>query len=448
MPVIVFVVTKLLCRCKFGDMQTITTSGSDYTKIIEFLGRKSENSKDVRAIAEDIIKNVKLYGDEALVEYTNQFDHTNFSLGELAVTEAEIEESVAAISPELQTALELSASRIESYYQKLKPENLQYTDELGVTLGARWLPIENIGIYVPGGKASYPSSVLMNAIPARVAGVKRIVMVSPAGGRQMNPVVLAAAKICGITEIFKIGGAQAIAALAYGTQTIQKVDKIVGPGNAYVAEAKRQVFGEVGIDMIAGPSEILVIADEHNNPDWIAADLLSQAEHDEDARSILITTSQNFAQRVIASVYETLAKLERKEIARYSIENNGLVIVVENFDEAVTLANLIAPEHLELAIENPAELSERITNAGAIFHGRFTPEAIGDYTAGPSHVLPTSTSARFSSGLSVTDFMKRQSIISCDQNSFNQLQAVTATLARSEGLTAHELSITVRKVDG
>jgi histidinol dehydrogenase len=325
------------------------------------------------------------------------------------------------------------------------PSDLDYVDKIGVRLGVRWQAIDSVGLYVPGGTAAYPSSVIMNAIPAKVAGVERIVMVCPAMDGQIAPIVLAAAKICGVSEIYRVGGAQAVAALAYGTETIAPVDKIVGPGNAYVAEAKRQVFGKVGIDMIAGPSEILVIADADNNPAWIAADLLSQAEHDVNARSVLITDNMQFAHDVVGAVYETLPKLARREIAEKSIENNGYVIVVKNMQQAADVANIIATEHLELAVADPDAMLPLIKHAGAVFLGRFTPEAIGDYTAGPSHVLPTAGTARFSSGLSIFDFMKRQSLIGCNADSFAQLAEATELLAKKEGLTAHALSVSIRR---
>lgn len=425
-------------------MRTITVSDDNYSKIFGLLKHEEEDTTAISQTVKAIIEDIRNHGDVALIAYTNKFERNELSLGQLKVSPAQIDEAYANCPPALLKALELSASRIKSYYEKLKPVDISYTDETGVLLGARYVPIEAVGIYVPGGKANYPSSVLMNAIPAKVAGVSRLLMVVPAQNGIVNPAVLAAAKICGVDEIYLIGGAQAIAALTYGTKIVPKVDKIVGPGNVYVTEAKRQVFGTVGIDMMAGPSEILIIADDNNNPDWIAADLLSQAEHDEEARSILITTSQSFAQKVITSVYEILQTMERQDIARKSIEKKGLVIVAHNISEAVHIANIIAPEHLELAVENPDEVLTHIINAGAIFLGRYTPEAVGDYLAGPSHVLPTVTSARFSSGLSVCDFMKRQSIVGCDKKSFDELAAPTVALARAEGLTAHALSILAR----
>ncbi len=425
-------------------MRIITIADNNYSKIFTLLKSQNEGGNDVSATVRAIINDVKSHGDVALITYTNEFDKNELTTDQLRVTEQEIDEAYNATEPDLIAALQLAADRIKSYQEKIKPEDLMYTDESGITLGARYTPIDAVGIYVPGGKANYPSSVLMNAIPARVAGVSKIVMVCPASGGNINPTVLAAARISGINEIYRIGGAQSIAALAYGTGIVPKVDKIVGPGNAYVAEAKRQVFGEVGIDMIAGPSEILIIADENNKPEWIAADLLSQAEHDEMARSILVTTSQSFAQKVVTATYEMLQHLERKSIARQSIENRGMVIIAQNMSEAIHISNLIAPEHLELAVENPEELLGHITNAGAIFLGRYSPEAIGDYIAGPSHVLPTSSSARYSSGLSVIDFLKRQSVIGCTRESFTTLSESTITIAKAEGLTAHAFSVLAR----
>jgi histidinol dehydrogenase len=425
-------------------MRTITITDNNFDKVLEILAINEEDNSAIRDTVSGIIKRVKSEGNPALLELTNKFDRNQFALEQIRVTEEEINNAYNNLDPALIKALELSSVRIHGYYERLKPENLDYTDSSGVRLGARYVPIDSVGIYVPGGKASYPSSVLMNAVPAKVAGVKKIVMVCPAPDGEINPVVIAAAKVCGVTEIYKVGGAQAVAALAHGTTIIPKVDKIVGPGNAYVAEAKRQVFGLVGIDMIAGPSEILVIADENNNPDWIAADLLSQAEHDETARPILVTTSQSFAQKVVSSVYDLLQGLNRKNIATKSVETQGLVVVVKDLDAAAELSNLIAPEHLELAVDKPDALMEKITNAGAVFLGKYTPEAIGDYIAGPSHVLPTSGSARFSAGLGVSDFLKRQSIIGCTKKSFDDLAEPTMLLAEHEGLGAHKLSISIR----
>lgn len=405
---------------------------------------RSHEEKALEA-ASAIIAEVRKNGDKALVSYTNEFDDNSLSPDELKVTPEEVESATEQCSQELLTALRFAAGRIRRYHEKQIPPGTDYIDEVGVRLGARWIPVESAGIYVPGGKAAYPSSVLMNAIPAFVAGVKRVAMVVPAPGGSLSPVILAAAKIAGITEIYKIGGAQAVAALAYGTSTVPKVDKIAGPGNAYVAAAKKLVFGDVGIDTIAGPSEILVIADKNNNPDWVAADLLSQAEHDENARPLLITDNREFAESVRQAVEKILPNLSRRAIAEVSIKNNGLIILVKNMTEAAEAANKIAPEHLELMVEDPGLLAARISNAGAIFFGKYTPEAIGDYTAGPSHVLPTAGSARFSSGLSVHDFLKRQSIIGCTKKSFFTLAGPAEILANAEGLNAHALSLSIRK---
>jgi histidinol dehydrogenase len=394
----------------------------------------------------NIISDVKKNGDAAIVKYTNQFDHINASgIAELKVTTSEIETAIKSCPQELLQALEFAAKRIEAYHVKQMPVSFDDIDEQGVRLGNIWKPIKVAGLYVPGGTASYPSSVLMNAVPARVAGVKELVMVTPAPGGNLNPAVLAAAKIAGVTEIYKIGGAQAIAALALGGNSVPTVDKIVGPGNAYVAAAKRELSNIVGIDMIAGPSEILVVADNKTYPHWIAADLLSQAEHDENAQSILITDDEAYANAVIDAVEQHLSLISRADIARRSWENKGVVIVDEGFKNLLELINYIAPEHLELAVDNASEVAAQVTNAGAIFLGRYTPEAIGDYTAGPSHVLPTSGTARFASGLSVYDFLKRISLIGCTQEAFTRLAGATATLADSEGLGAHALSIRIRR---
>jgi len=404
-------------------------------------------SFEVASKAVEIVNEVIKNGDVAILKYTNQFDHLKAeSIAELKVSEEEINTAYAACPKELIAALELAATRIEAYHRKQMPTSFDYVDETGVRLGNIWKPIMSAGLYVPGGTASYPSSVLMNAIPAKVAGVKELVMTTPTPYGKLNPAVLAAAKIAGVTQIYKIGGAQAISAMAMNGNSVPNVDKIVGPGNSYVAAAKAHLagFGYVGIDMIAGPSEILVVADNKTNADWIAADLLSQAEHDENAQTILITNNAAYAQDVIAAVEEHLKTLPRGEIARKSWEDRGVVIVDEGFGCTVSLINSIAPEHLELAIENAEQIANQVTNAGAIFLGRYTPEAIGDYMAGPSHVLPTSGTARFSSGLSVFDFLKRTSLIGCSQMAFKKLAAPTALLADSEGLGAHALSVNIR----
>jgi histidinol dehydrogenase len=408
------------------------------------LAEKRDAAADVRDVVAAILADVRARGDAALFDYTRRFDRIDFSRKTLAVTAGEIDRAVDDCDAATLAALTKAAERIEAFHRRQLPRDERYTDAVGVELGHRWTPIAAVGLYVPGGKAAYPSSVLMNALPARVAGVERRVMVVPTPDGVINPLILAAARFAGVTEIYRVGGAQAVAALAYGTATIAAVDKVVGPGNTYVAEAKRQVFGTVGIDMIAGPSEILVVADGANDPAWIAADLLSQAEHDEAAQSILISDDAGFADRVVEAVSAHLAILPRAAIARASWEAFGAVIVVRSLDEAPALVDRIAPEHLELAVADPERLAARVRNAGAIFLGRYTPEAIGDYVAGPNHVLPTSQSARYSSGLSVLDFMKRTSIVRCDAGSLASIGGAAVTLAEAEGLQAHALSVAIR----
>ena len=409
-----------------------------------FLTTKREVSDDVNDVVKAIIADVRARGDAALAEYSLRFDGIDFSQTPMRVAIAEIDEAAASVSPEVMDALRLAAERIEKHHARQMPKDDIYEDALGVGLGSRWTAIEAVGLYVPGGTASYPSSVLMNAVPARVAGVERIVMVVPASGGEINPTVLAAAKIAGVEEIYRIGGAQAVAALAYGTETIAPVAKIVGPGNAYVAAAKRQVFGTVGIDMIAGPSEVLVIADANNNPDWLAADLLAQAEHDPGAQSILITDDADLGRAVVAAVERQLKSLSRSETAAASWRDFGAVILVRSLADAVPLANRIAAEHLELAVDDPDALMAGVRNAGAIFVGRHTPEAIGDYVAGSNHVLPTARSARFSSGLSVLDFVKRTSILRLGPDQLRALAPAAIALAKSEGLDAHARSVAIR----
>lgn len=411
---------------------------------VKLLGMKRESDADVDAAVADIIADVRARGDEAVCDYTNKFDRLNIDAAGMVVTKDEVDAAVAAIDADLLQALKLAAERIRSYHDRQMPSDERYTDATGVELGWRWRPVSAAGLYVPGGLASYPSSVLMNAIPAKVAGVERLVMVVPTPDNKMNPLVLAAAWIAGVDEIYRIGGAQAIAALAYGTQTIKPVDKIVGPGNAFVAAAKRRVFGQVGIDMIAGPSEILVVADGSNDPSWVAADLLSQAEHDPVAQSILITDDADFADRVQDAIDAHLEKLPRAEIAGASWRDFGAIVLVENLTQAPALVDRIAPEHLELAVDDPDALAEDIHHAGAIFLGRYTPEAIGDYVAGPNHVLPTARSARFSSGLGVLDFIKRSSLIKCTPESLAKIGPAAIALAESEGLQAHGLSVAIR----
>ncbi|SOC15177.1 histidinol dehydrogenase [Stappia indica] len=409
------------------------------------LSSKREASADVDTAVRDIIEDVKQRGDAALLDYTRRFDRLEAeSLADLTVTAEEIEEAVKKVAPRTLDALKLARDRIASHHARQMPADDRYTDPLGVELGSRWTAIEAVGLYVPGGTASYPSSVLMNAVPAGVAGVSRMVMCVPSPDGALNPLVLAAAHLAGVTEIYRIGGAQAVAALAFGTETIRPVSKIVGPGNAYVAAAKRRVFGTVGIDMIAGPSEILVVADGANDPDWIAADLLSQAEHDTSAQSILITDDAGFAEAVEKAVERQLKTLPRADVAGPSWADFGAVITVASMDEAPALVDAIAPEHLELAVEDPEALFARIRNVGAVFLGRHTPEAIGDYVGGSNHVLPTARSARFSSGLSVLDFVKRTSILRCNAENLRALGPAAIALAEAEGLAAHGRSVAIR----
>jgi len=405
---------------------------------------KREIEEDVAQAVRGLIADVRARGDAALVELTNKFDRANVTAASLRISDEEIDAALGAVSKEQMAAIDTAAARIETYHRRQLPADDSFRDETGAVLGWRWTAVDSAGLYVPGGTASYPSSVLMNAIPAHVAGVARIVMVTPASGGRLNPLVLAAARRAGVRDIFRIGGAQAVAALAYGTQSIAPVDKIVGPGNAWVAAAKREVFGQVGIDSIAGPSEILVIADGANNPDWIAADLLSQAEHDASSQSILITDDAGFADKVAAAAERALALLPRREIAAKSWTDYGGIIVVEKLADAASLSDRFAPEHLEIATAEPALLLAKVRHAGAIFLGRHTPEAMGDYIAGPNHVLPTSRSARFSSGLSVLDFMKRTTLLSLDADAIAALGPQAITLAEAEGLEAHARSIAAR----
>ena len=409
-----------------------------------FLSTKREVSEDVNAAVRDIIADVVKRGDAALKEYTLRFDALDLDKVPMRVSAAELDEAYAAIDPAVRDALHLAAERIEKHHSRQLPKDDIYEDAIGVTLGSRWTAIEAVGLYVPGGMASYPSSVLMNAVPARVAGVPRIVMVVPAREGAINPAVLAAARIAGIDEIYRIGGAQAIAALAYGTETIAPVAKVTGPGNAYVAAAKRQVFGTIGIDMIAGPSEVLVIADAANDPDWIAADLLAQAEHDTGAQSILITDDEAFGRAVEAAVERQLKQLSRSETAAASWRDFGAIILVPDMDAVPPIADRIAAEHLEIALDEPEKLMAKIRNAGAFFLGRHTPEVIGDYVGGSNHVLPTARSARFSSGLTVLDYLKRSSVLKLTPEPLRQLGPSAITLARCEGLDAHARSVAIR----
>jgi histidinol dehydrogenase len=405
---------------------------------------KREEEEDVAAVVRGIIADVRKRGDAAVIELTNKFDKAGVTAQTLKLSADEIDAGLAKATPAQLAAIEAAATRIESYHKRQVPADERYTDDTGAVLGWRWTSVDSAGLYVPGGTASYPSSVLMNAIPAKVAGVARIVMVTPASGGNINPLVLAAAKRAGITDIYRIGGAQAVAALAYGTETIAAVDKIVGPGNAYVAAAKREVFGQVGIDSVAGPSEILVIADGKNEPEWIAADLLSQAEHDASSQSILITDDAAFADKVAEAAERQIAILPRKAIAAKSWADYGAIIVVKTLDDAAPLADRIAAEHLEIATDDPENYAKKVRHAGAIFLGRYTPEAMGDYIAGPNHVLPTSRTARFSSGLSVLDFMKRTTLLGLDARSIAAIGPDALALAEAEGLDAHARSIFAR----
>ena len=420
----------------------LNSQNSDFEKDFKkLLSSKREDSLDVDLSVKTIIEAVIEKGDQALIEYTQKFDRISLNSVNLRFTQSEVEEQAAKVPDKDRKALEMAAARIEAYHKKQLPDNAFWTDDSGVELGWRWSPVAAAGLYVPGGLASYPSSVLMNAIPAKVAGVRRLAITVPTPDNKINPMVLLAAQLSGVNEIYRVGGAQAIAALAYGTKTIQPVDKITGPGNAFVAAAKRQVFGKVGIDMIAGPSEVLVIADKTSRPDWIALDLLSQAEHDENAQSILITDSDNVAKTVTEQVDIILKNLSRAEIAGKSWKNNGAVIKVPDLDMAAELSNRIAPEHLELCISNPEDLAKKIFNAGAIFLGHWTPEAVGDYVTGPNHVLPTSRSARFSSGLSVMEFLKRTTLAKVSRDALLKIGPSAVTLANSEGLECHGRSI-------
>lgn len=423
----------------------LDTEHSDFPqRFADFLGSKREASVDVQDQVSAIIADVRARGDAALIDLSRKFDRVDLAALGLRVTDAELDAALASIPAETRAALEFAKGRIESHHARQRPHDETYTDAAGVTLGQRWTSVDAVGLYVPGGTAAYPSSVLMNAVPAQVAGVPRIVMVVPAPDGQIAPLVLAAARLAGVHEVYRVGGAQAVAALAFGTETIRPVDKIVGPGNAYVAQAKRQVFGKVGIDMVAGPSEVLILADGNANADWIAADLLAQAEHDTAAQSILVTDSADLLARVDAAVDGMLATLPRAEIARASWRDHGALIKVRNLDEAPALVDRVAPEHLEIQTEAPDALAARIRHAGAIFVGAYTPEAIGDYVGGTNHVLPTARSARFSSGLGVLDFMKRTSILKLNAEALEALGPAAVRLAEVERLQAHGRSVSIR----
>ncbi len=424
---------------------TLDTGASDFAARFQaFLGSKREASEDVDAAAREILRGVETRGDDALIEYSRKFDRVDLTPMTLRIPAEELDTAFKGVDGRTLDALQFAKDRIEAHHRKQVPQDQRYTDPLGVELGYRWTALESVGIYVPGGKAAYPSSVLMNAVPAVVAGVPRIAMCVPAPGGAINPLVLVAAKLAGVSEIYRVGGAQAIAALAYGTKTIAPVAKIIGPGNAYVAAAKRLVFGRVGIDMVAGPSEVLVIADGNANPDWIAADLLAQAEHDEAAQSILMTDNRKLAEEVVKAVESQLRTLPRGKIASESWKNFGAIILLKDFSEAPALADRIAAEHLEIIVADAEGLMKKIRNAGAFFLGQHTPEAIGDYVGGSNHVLPTARAARYASGLGVLDFMKRSSILQCGADQLRALGDAAMTLGEAEGLHAHARSVSIR----
>ena len=426
-------------------MIRLATTAPDFeARFNELLDQARATTETVDRVVADIIAAVRATGDAAVIDYTTRFDRQTLTPDRLRIATAEIDAAVASIPAELAAALELAATRIEAFHRAQVPQDLRMTDAAGVTMGMRWNALDAVGLYVPGGKAAYPSSVLMNAIPARAAGVSRIAMCVPTPDGILNPLVLAAARRAGVTEIYRIGGAQAVAALAYGTASIPAVDRIVGPGNAYVAEAKRQVFGQVGIDNIAGPSEVVVLADADNDPRRIAVDLLAQAEHDEAAQSILITDNQAFANAVAAAVLAELPTLRRAAIAGASWQAHGAIIVVRDWAEAVALVDRLAPEHLQLMLKDPEAVFAKVRHAGAVFLGPFCPEAVGDYVAGPNHVLPTGRTARFASGLSVFDFLKRTTFVSATQAALDQIGPAAVALAEAEGLQAHARSIALR----
>ena len=431
------------------NMTELNTTASDFwTKLDAMLAWDSVSDDAVFNTVNGILKDVRKRGDDAVVEYTNRFDRMSVSgMAELEIPLARLQTALTAIPAAQRAALEEAAQRIRAYAEHQKMDSWSYTEADGTLLGQQVTALDRVGLYVPGGKAAYPSSVLMNAVPAKVAGVPELIMVVPTPDGELNELVLAAAAIAGVDRVFAIGGAQAVAALAYGTQTVPQVDKVVGPGNIYVATAKRMVYGTVGIDMIAGPSEILVVCDGKTNPDWIAMDLFSQAEHDEDAQSILVCPDADFIEQVKASITRLLEEMPRKTIISKSLEGRGVLIQVQDMDEAVKVANYIAPEHLELSVENPREMAAQIRHAGAIFMGRYTAEAVGDYCAGPNHVLPTSRTARFSSPLGVYDFQKRSSLIDCSAQGASALGKIASVLAHGEGLTAHGRSAEYRIIE-
>ncbi|WP_419812653.1 histidinol dehydrogenase [Bacterioplanoides sp.] len=428
------------------DIRRLSSAQSDFAEQMDaLLAWEAVSDHQVQQIVTDILADVKARGDDAVVEYSNRFDHLHATtMAELELTQEQLQQALDTLPDERRTALLKAAERVRIYHEKQKQDSWQYTEADGTMLGQKVTPMDRVGIYVPGGKAAYPSSVLMNALPAHVAGVQEIIMVVPTPGGEVNQLVLAAAAVAGVTRVFTVGGAQAVAALAYGTQTVPKVDKIVGPGNIFVATAKRQVFGAVGIDMIAGPSEILVVCDGKTDPDWIAMDLFSQAEHDEDAQSILISPDADFLDQVKASIDKLLPDMQREEIIRASLSGRAALVHVADMDEALEVTNRIAPEHLELSVEDPQALLPQIRHAGAIFMGRHTSESLGDYCAGPNHVLPTSGTARFSSPLGVYDFQKRSSLIMCSPDGASELGKVASVLARGEHLEAHARSAEYR----
>jgi histidinol dehydrogenase len=428
------------------EIRRLDTRDNDFSSELEtLLAWESVSDKKVQTIVTDILDDVKTRGDAAVIEYSNRFDHLNVdSMAQLELSQKQLEDALNTLPADQRHALLAAADRVRQYHDKQKQDSWQYTEEDGTLLGQKVTPLDRVGIYVPGGKAAYPSSVLMNAIPAHVAGVEEIIMVVPTPGGELNQLVLAAAAVAGVSKVFTVGGAQAVAALAYGTATVPKVDKIVGPGNIFVATAKRQVFGTVGIDMIAGPSEILVVCDGKTDPDWIAMDLFSQAEHDEDAQAILISPDQNFLDQVQASIERLLPTMARKDIIRASLSARAALIKVKDIDEACEVSNTIAPEHLELSVDDPQALLPQIRHAGAIFMGRHTSEALGDYCAGPNHVLPTSGTARFSSPLGVYDFQKRSSLIMCSPEGASELGKIASVLARGEQLEGHARSAEYR----
>jgi len=428
------------------DIRRLNSEQADFSEQMDaLLAWEAVSDHQVQTIVTDILADVKQRGDAAVVEYSNRFDHLHAtSMVELELNQEQLQQALETLPDEQRSALLKAAERVTAYHEKQKQDSWQYTEADGTVLGQKVTPMDRVGIYVPGGKAAYPSSVLMNALPAHVAGVQEIIMVVPTPGGEVNQLVLAAAAVAGVTRVFTVGGAQAVAALAYGTETVPKVDKIVGPGNIFVATAKRQVFGAVGIDMIAGPSEILVVCDGKTDPDWIAMDLFSQAEHDEDAQAILVSPDADFLDQVYASIEKLLPDMQRSDIIRASLTGRAALIKVADMDEAMTVTNRIAPEHLELSVEDPEALLPQIRHAGAIFMGRHTSEALGDYCAGPNHVLPTSGTARFSSPLGVYDFQKRSSLIMCSPDGASQLGKVASVLARGEHLEAHARSAEYR----